>query len=382
MSFNLQSTPNYWCDDHQQQQQSNNNILYEDICELNHENINLFNNQQQQKDQLQHQDPDQHQHQHQQSFPYLNTESINNDLYSNNFNNNYGTNLYYENNLNQQYQHQQPQPQPQPRPFVSHHSSSESSPNAKVDLQHSLMSPETSEASAHHLADDTVNNKTKIGGRKVSNVKNKKQLLDEQDAILMSKDDSELNEEELQLKRKAQNRTAQRAFRERKETKLKELEAKLLKSEEERQKLMDQLEIIRKQNLSISSENEVLRSDPNNLASLAMNNHHNNRINKFTFPKTQDDFIKGVIEGTNHQYNNEENKNKIYDDKEGNKLLALGAVWDYLQIKVEEFDLDFNSIDIKEVMNKLKGSEKCHGWGPAYDKTLVDQAIQSCLSSI
>ena len=47
------------------------------------------------------------------------------------------------------------------------------------------------------------------------------------------------------MKRKAQNRAAQRAFRERKESKLKELEAKLLASEEERQKLLDELEQIK-----------------------------------------------------------------------------------------------------------------------------------------
>lgn len=62
---------------------------------------------------------------------------------------------------------------------------------------------------------------------------------------MIARDDSELTEEELQMKRKAQNRAAQRAFRERKESKLKELEAKLLASEEERQKLLDELEQIK-----------------------------------------------------------------------------------------------------------------------------------------
>ena len=69
--------------------------------------------------------------------------------------------------------------------------------------------------------------------------------MDEKDAALIARDDSELTEEELQMKRKAQNRAAQRAFRERKESKLKELEAKLLASEEERQKLLDELEQIK-----------------------------------------------------------------------------------------------------------------------------------------
>ena len=50
----------------------------------------------------------------------------------------------------------------------------------------------------------------------------------------------------------------------------------------------------------------------------------------------------------------DENKDKVYNDNQGHKLLALGAVWDYLQIKAEEADLDFNSIDFNDVMEKLK----------------------------
>lgn len=214
-----------------------------------------------------------------------------------------------------------------------------------------------------------------------STQRSKRQMLDEQDALLIARDDSELTEDELQMKRKAQNRAAQRAFRERKETKLKELEAKLLQSEEERQKLMDQLEIIRKQNISITTENEILRSsgDINGGNAFQTRHSHIAPVNKFDFPKTQDDFIEHVLRGTNHKLK-EENKNKVYADNEGRKLLALGAVWDYLQIKVEEADLDFNSIDFNDVMERLKGAERCHGYGPAYPLDLVDQAIESSLN--
>lgn len=214
-----------------------------------------------------------------------------------------------------------------------------------------------------------------------SSQRSKRQMLDEQDAILIARDDSELTEEELQLKRKAQNRAAQRAFRERKETKLKELEAKLLQSEEERQKSMDQLEIIRKQNISITTENEILRSsgDIHSGGAFPSRHPHITPVNKFNFPKTQDDFIKHVLRGTDHKLK-EENKNKVYADNDGCKLLALGAVWDYLQIKAEEADLDFNSIDFSDVMERLKGAERCHGYGPAYPLDLVNQAIESSLN--
>lgn len=205
--------------------------------------------------------------------------------------------------------------------------------------------------------------------------KSKRQLLDEQDAILIARDDSELTEDELQLKRKAQNRAAQRAFRERKETKLKELESKLLQSEDERQKLMDELDLIRKQNILILTENEILRSRKDGSGPVA--NEAAGNEDKFTFPRTQLDFIEAMVHGTVHNVQPDK-INKVYVDS-GLKILAMGAVWDYLQIKTEELDLDFDSLDITEVMNRLRGHEKCHGYGPAYPLDLVNQALSDVL---
>ncbi|KAG7661513.1 FCR3 [[Candida] subhashii] len=273
--------------------------------------------------------------------------------------------------------------------FVADHDSSNyTRSDSSPVFVNPALSPETSETSAVYDSNNsgrlnatgfsaapsvnTPNNQfNKKGGQK-----SKKQILDEKDAALIARDDSELTEEELQLKRKAQNRAAQRAFRERKETKLKELEAKLLQSEEERNKLMEELELIRKQNISISTENEILKSNNGHSDSRFAMNHEQH--SKFDFPKTQDEFIHGIIEGTNHNLQ-EQNKNKVYNDTEGHKLLALGAVWDYLQIKTEEANLDFSSIDIAAIMDSLKGNEKCHGFGPAYPLDLVNQVVRAHL---
>lgn len=206
----------------------------------------------------------------------------------------------------------------------------------------------------------------------VPRAKSKRQILDEEDAILIARDDNDLTEQELQLKKKAQNRAAQRAFRERKETKLKELEAKLLESEIERQKLAEQLDSIRKKNISMENEIFLNKNDSKGVGRVS--------ANEFSFPKTEDDFIQGLVAGTDHQLNNN-TIYKVYDspDHPGNKILAIGAVWDYLQIKVEELDLDYTSVNIPEIMLKLKGHEKCHGFGPAYPLDLVDSVISECL---
>ncbi|CUM46336.1 uncharacterized protein AC631_05827 [Debaryomyces fabryi] len=202
--------------------------------------------------------------------------------------------------------------------------------------------------------------------------KSKKQLLNEQDAILIAKDDSELNEEELQMKRKAQNRAAQRAFRERKETKLKELECKLAESEAEKRRLLSQLDLMKQQNVSILTENEFLKNKSSSDQNLSNKAEDTNVI----FPKNQKEFIYGLA-GT-HEVNTD-TINKVYDNPErpGTKLLAVGAVWDYLQLKSQENE-KYENLDILEIMSCLKGNERCHGYGPAYPLELVEQIIDQC----
>lgn len=203
--------------------------------------------------------------------------------------------------------------------------------------------------------------------------KSKKQLLNEQDAMLIAKDDSELNEEELQMKRKAQNRAAQRAFRERKETKLKELECKLAESEEEKRRLLSQLNLAKQQNFSILTENEYLKNKSSSEQNLV--NKSDDTMNVI-LPKNQRDFIYGLA--GNHQVNND-TINKVYENPEvpGKKLLAVGAVWDYLQLKSQESE-KYENLDILEIMGCLKGNERCHGYGPAYPLELVEQVVDEC----
>lgn len=201
--------------------------------------------------------------------------------------------------------------------------------------------------------------------------KGRKQLLAEQDAILLSKDDSDLTEEELQMKRRAQNRAAQRAFRERKEIKLKELETKLAQSEEEKRILLNQLDSARRQNTSMRMENESLKLGSGPVSNAPYGS------SKFVFPSTQTEFINALMKDSPHVLT-EDTLNKVYEDAQnpGKKLMVIGAVWDYLQSKSE----DNSDIDIIKVMELLRGHEKCHGYGPAYLIELVESAIERCTS--
>lgn len=65
-------------------------------------------------------------------------------------------------------------------------------------------------------------------------------------------------DEDIVTKRKAQNRAAQRAFRERKEARVRELEQKLSESEKEKKRLFFENERLKKENTVIATENQVL----------------------------------------------------------------------------------------------------------------------------
>ncbi|CCD23214.1 bZIP transcription factor NDAI_0B01800 [Naumovozyma dairenensis CBS 421] len=76
----------------------------------------------------------------------------------------------------------------------------------------------------------------------------------------------DLTEEEIKAKKKAQNRAAQKAFRERKDAKLKELREKLNESEQNRQDLLKEVDSLRKLNMEINAESKkILLQTTNNI---------------------------------------------------------------------------------------------------------------------
>lgn len=206
--------------------------------------------------------------------------------------------------------------------------------------------------------------------------KSKLKGVSDKEAALLARDDNELSEEELQVKRKAQNRLAQRAFRERKETRMKELELKLTQSEDDRKRLLDQLDLIRKHNLTMQTENERLKG----LAQEPLGQESQPDGFSFAFPRSQDDFVHTMVGDMSgeHAIDNS-NISRVYElpQQPGEKILAVGAVWDYLVRLAEELDWD---IDVIEVMNELKGHERCHGYGPAYPLKLVQSVAERCSS--
>ncbi|GEQ72443.1 hypothetical protein JCM33374_g6130 [Metschnikowia sp. JCM 33374] len=251
----------------------------------------------------------------------------------------------------------------------------------------SSLSSATGAINSHHTASTPVTGSVQVESAQKESAPRPKRprgkVLDDVEAELIEKDDTLLTEAELVIKRKAQNRLAQRAFRERKESKLKDLQAKLLASEEERQKLLEKLEEIKSQFISVKTENQVLRSNTsmqhvgtvNGVAQSSSSNAQPSG-SKFTFPPSQEAFVEQMMSGQNHVIR-KDTVSKIYEEprRPGEKVLAVGAVWDYLSLKIEEEE--YENIDMMEVMQNLKGSEVCHGYGPAYPLSVVDSALDA-----
>ncbi|KAM9935078.1 hypothetical protein OXX80_005347 [Metschnikowia pulcherrima] len=226
---------------------------------------------------------------------------------------------------------------------------------------------ETESSSSHSSVTNASVGRSASGAdkEKTKSRKPRGKVLNDDEAELINKDDSLLTEEQLVIKRKAQNRLAQRAFRERKESKLKELQQKLLESEGERRRLLEVLDEVKQQFISVKTENQVLRQHSNT----------SSQTSKFTFPQSQEAFVEQMMHGQQHVVK-PDTVSKIYEEPQrpGEKVLAVGAVWDYLQFKIEEEE--YENIDMVEVMMALKGNEVCHGYGPAYPLELVDEALQ------
>ncbi|ERF76197.1 hypothetical protein EPUS_07397 [Endocarpon pusillum Z07020] len=229
-----------------------------------------------------------------------------------------------------------------------------------------------------------------------------------------------------QNKRKAQNRAAQRAFRERKERHVKELEAKLNDLEAASNKIHTENERLKRELAKVATENEILRatSSTGPLHHRAAYGSQSARqdeeiMNTGPMKYTPTDFLATL--GVRHSGDNESaytlldpptTKNNGNDSSSpsldpnnpvsvhhslpaplissqgsftlsahkitispltGNRLLSSGATWDYIQAHPL---FKQGLVDIADVSEKLKGKSECDGTGPAFEEESVDRAIR------
>ncbi|KAI0391695.1 hypothetical protein F5Y17DRAFT_439438 [Xylariaceae sp. FL0594] len=176
-----------------------------------------------------------------------------------------------------------------------------------------------------------------------------------------------------QSRRKAQNRAAQRAFRERKEKHVKDLEAKLASLEAAQSATASENEKLKREMQKISTENKILRATSTVQAQQngAMSPVAGIAIGPMQYTPT--DFFSNLLQ-------NHENKNPSHRIVEsgGERLLAAGAAWDYI-IGHDLFKA--GHVDLEGVSERLKYQAKCDGQGPVFEERAVLKAIEDSVAS-
>ncbi|KAI0464141.1 hypothetical protein LJB42_001744 [Komagataella kurtzmanii] len=164
---------------------------------------------------------------------------------------------------------------------------------------------------------------------------------------------SDSSKDQVVNKKKEQNRAAQRAFRQRKEAKIQELTELLNQSKKENYSLKLQLDQL-KQSLN--------PREPKDL--------------NYEFPSTKNEFIHTLLkDNTKHNLSGADvNVSRTYTDCD-QELLTISAVWDYLDQKRSNIEENSQELDIQSIVESLKGNERCHGYGPAYPKSLIDELV-------
>lgn len=199
------------------------------------------------------------------------------------------------------------------------------------------------------------------------------------DTTSAAKGDSNSNEDEdLSIKRKAQNRAAQRAFRERKEQRVRELEQKISEIEKEKLKLSSENERLRKENTAITTENQVLLATsekgpynppPEVPLRAQFPVHTFNSLLLGDHVVDPEHASKPATEGGDDP--SEVPSYVVYEKKAGDVMLGAGAVWEHIMDAP-----DPDEIDVENVMKLLKGKEVCDGFGPVFRESDVELAIQ------
>lgn len=177
-----------------------------------------------------------------------------------------------------------------------------------------------------------------------------------------------------QSRRKAQNRAAQRAFRERKERHVKDLEAKLASLEAAQQQTTTENEQLKRDLQKMSTENEILRATSQIQGA-------NGPMSPGAAPTTTGpmrfnptDFYSDLL--ANHT--NKTPSHRVVESEKGERLLAAGATWDFI-INHELFKRGL--VDVGDVSERLKSQAKCDGQGPVFEERAIVRAIQESVAS-
>ena len=174
----------------------------------------------------------------------------------------------------------------------------------------------------------------------------------------------------------------QRAFRERKERHVKDLELKLKSLDAHSTGLVTENERLKRELDRIATQNEILRATTASRKASHQEPSHNN-----SGPETLTSgpmiYSPSTFNAAFSGHGNSSPEEPVSHHIEisattGERLLATGAAWDFIQ----HHELYRSGlVDIADVSEKLKEKVVCNGTGPTFSERDVIQAIEDCVGA-
>ncbi|KXG48752.1 bZIP transcription factor, bZIP-1 [Penicillium griseofulvum] len=175
-----------------------------------------------------------------------------------------------------------------------------------------------------------------------------------------------------QSKRKAQNRAAQRAFRERKEQHVRQLEDKVNSLEQASDSLQADNERLKRELARYTTENEILRATSQANRHVSSNENPEPTVTGPMKYSPTDFYATFMPEGGSGTPRSPHHRLTVCPIT-GERLLDAGATWELIQ-KHELFER--GGLDIADITERLKGMSQCDGQGPAFKEGQVRRAIE------
>ncbi|KAL8838289.1 MAG: hypothetical protein Q9170_002186 [Blastenia crenularia] len=199
-----------------------------------------------------------------------------------------------------------------------------------------------------------------------------------------SSDDEKDNLTPAQSRRKAQNRAAQRAFRERKERHVKDLEGKLNSVTSQNSSLLVEIERLQRENEKFATQYEILRatSGSANVGQPSFNSHGAPPESPVPGPMHYSPATAHHLVSSPHGDANGHTVPPMSHRIEvspstGERLYGTGATWDFIQ-NHELYQRGM--VDITLVSQRLQPHALCDGSGPAFPESAIISAIEDSIS--
>ncbi|KAL8966013.1 MAG: hypothetical protein Q9183_003566 [Haloplaca sp. 2 TL-2023] len=197
-----------------------------------------------------------------------------------------------------------------------------------------------------------------------------------------SSEDEKDNLTPAQSRRKAQNRAAQRAFRERKERHVKDLEGKLSNATNQNASLVAEIERLQRENSKFATQNEILRATtgPMNVNQQPFNGHgpQSPIAAGMHFSPVAPHHTASNVRNGAHEYPVPPTAHRIeVSPTTGERLYGTAAAWDLIHHS-EPFQRGM--VDISMVAQRLQAHTLCDGNGPAFPESAIMSAIEDSIS--